>query len=188
VAIYGYHSQIVKFTDGIKTIAEVAKIGLPKLSMDYGAQTAMAFAFVEQLLQAELPNLQHSPAPLICHLTDGQYGGPDPEPIVSRIQHMAVPDGNVLVENIFISKSVLKNPVNNSRTWPGVTDSSQILEDKKYARKLFAMSSVIPSSYLSVMNEFGYNIQPGAKMLFPGDTPDFIEMGFAMSGATPITR
>jgi hypothetical protein len=101
---------------------------------------------------------------------------------------MAVPDGEVIVENIFISQSVLKSPVYNSRKWQGVNSNGQILENKKYARKLFAMSSVIPESYRNSINEFGYNLKPGARMLFPGNTPDLIELGFAMSGATPIAR
>lgn len=186
IAMYGYHREVVDLLGGIKTVSEVATRGIPQPKLDYGTQTARAFRAVERLLQIELPNLQDHPAPLICHMTDGMYGGPDPEPIVARVQEMAVRDGNVLVENIFISKSVLKQPVHDSQAWTGMTDAEQL--EKPYARKLFAMSSVIPDNYLSTMREFGYNIQPGARMLFPADNADLVELGFAMSGATPVTR
>ena len=60
----------------------------------------MARREAERLLKAEIGNLQDSPAPLVCHMTDGEYNsGGDPEPIARSIMQMSVPDGNVLVEN-----------------------------------------------------------------------------------------
>lgn len=186
IAMYGYHKQVVDLLGGVKTVDAVARVGLPKPTLDYGTQTAKAFGAVERLLQREQAHVQDCPAPLVCHMTDGLYGGADPEPVVARIKEMVMPDGHVLVENIFISKSVLKEPVSDSKSWAGVMDVGQL--GKPYAQKLFAMSSVIPDSYLTTISEFGYSIQPGAKMLFPGDAPDWVELGFAMSGATPVTR
>lgn len=47
------------------------------------------------------------------------------------------------------------------------------------------MSSTIPETYREVMAEEGYDLAPGARMLFPGAYPELIELGFALSGATP---
>jgi hypothetical protein len=48
------------------------------------------------------------------------------------------------------------------------------------------MSSPIPDSYLSEMQEFGYNLQPNAPMMFPAQSKELIRMAFTMSGATPV--
>ena len=79
---------------------------------------------------------------------------------------------------------LLRKPVHDPESWAGVTDIQQL--GKPYAQKLFAMSSIIPDSYLQTMHDFGYGIQPGARMLFPGNTPEWLEIGFAMSGATTV--
>ena len=186
VSMLGYHREVIDLLNGIQTINAVAERGIPKPQLDYGTQTAVGFTAVEQLLQIEMPHLQECPAPLVCHLTDGLYGGADPEPIVERIKNMVTPDGNVLVENIFVGKSILDKPIIDSTTWPGIIEADSL--KKSYARKLFAMSSVIPDSYLMIMREFGYSLKPAARMLFPADNPDMVELGFVMSGATPVTR
>lgn len=185
IAVFGYHKEVVDLLDGIKMIDNVAEMGIPQPELAYGTQTAVAFAAVEQLLQTEIPNIQHCPAPLVCHMTDGLYGGADPEPIVRRIKKMAVPDGHVLVENIFVAKSVLQESIADAQQWGGITDISEL--EKPYAKKLYTMSSVIPDSYLNVMREFGYQLNQGARMMFPGHNPDLVELGFTMSGATPLS-
>jgi hypothetical protein len=48
------------------------------------------------------------------------------------------------------------------------------------------MSSKIPDSYRMLMAESGYQIQPGAYMLLPGNNPELVAMGFQMASATPI--
>jgi len=188
IAMFGYHSEVVDLLDGVKTIDVLVKEdfrdGVPEPPLDYGTQTAKGFERVEELLQLELPNLRNCPAPLVCHLTDALSGGPDSQPVVDRIQKMSVPDGNVLVENIFLSRRVLKTPIDDPNTWTGVTDVEQL--GKAYARKLFAMSSPVPDSYLRTIREFGYRIQPGSRLLFPGSDPGLVELGFVMSASTSI--
>jgi hypothetical protein len=188
IAMFGYHSKAIDLLGGVKTIDVLVKEdfhgGIPEPKLDFGTQTAKGFERVEELLQLELPNLRDCPAPLVCHLTDGLYGGPDPEPVVDRIRKMSVPDGNVLVENIFLTKRVLRTPVADPKTWPGVTSVEQL--GKPYARKLFAMSSPIPDSYLETIRDFGFAIQPGAKLLFPGSNPGLVELGFVISHMTKI--
>jgi hypothetical protein len=186
IAMYAYSSQVTDLLGGIKTVTELAQMGVPRLQPMDATDTAAAFREAEELLKAQLPNLQSGPAPLICHMTDGEYNtGGDPEPIARRIMEMEVPDGNVLVENIFVTDTALKDPINDPKAWPGVTGETPLASS--YAETLFRMSSAIPQTYASVMAEMGYKLAPGARMLFPGDSPEIVELGFAMSGATPVT-
>jgi hypothetical protein len=157
---------------------------VPDLSTQQSTDTARAFATVERLLKAELPNLVDCPAPLVCHLTDGEYMGDDPEPIVRRIMHMRVPDGNVLVENIFISDRLLPEPVANPRQWRGILPQTRFESD--YANKLRAISSPLPGGYRIMMREMGYQIDDGALMMLPGTSADLVELGFVMSTSTPV--
>jgi len=114
VALYAYSDKVYDVFDGIKDIGQIAEKGIPELSVLNVTDTAKAFKQAIKLLEKELPNLQECPAPLVCHLTDGEYIGEDPEPLVKQIMEMKVPDGNVLVENIFISDEFLQEPITNS--------------------------------------------------------------------------
>jgi uncharacterized protein YegL len=186
IAMYAYSSQVTDLLGGIKTVTELAQMGVPRLQPMDATDTAAAFREAEELLKAQLPNLQDSPAPLICHMTDGEYNaGGDPEEIAQRIMEMEVPDGNVLVENIFVTDAALKQAIGDPKAWAGVTSETPLASP--YAETLFRMSSSIPQTYASVMAEMGYRLAPGAHMLFPGDSPEIVELGFAMSGATPVT-
>jgi len=98
---------------------------------------------------------------------------------------MSVPDGNVLIENIFVTDKALTQPISDPKEWEGVTPETQLASP--YAETLFRMSSPIPPTYRSVMAEMGYKLSPGAHMFFPGNAPEIVELGFAMSGATPVT-
>ena len=182
VAMFAYSSQTIDLLGGIKTIDELAKMGVPQLQTLDMTDTAAAFAAAESLLKAELPNMQDCPAPLVCHMTDGEYNGGDPTPIVQRIMNMEVPDGKVLVENIFVKTGV---GVPDPHTWPGITSASQLPDS--YSQALFEMSSPIPDLYRTVMAEYGYKLDPAARMFFPAENPEIVELGFAMSGATPTT-
>lgn len=183
IAMLAYSSFVVDLLGGIKTIEEVAKGGVPQFSVLDTTDTALAFSEAEKLLRSELPKLQDCPAPLICHMTDGQFTGADPSPVVRRILAMSVPDGNVLVENIHISPSGLE--VTDVKGWSGVT-RKEMLQDS-YSKTLCDMSSPLPASYRNVIREFGYNLAADARMFFPGNQPELVELGFAMSGATPVT-
>lgn len=184
IALYAYSDHVYDLLGGIKSVDHVAQLGVPELTTMRSTDTARGFAEVEKLLQRELPSLRSCPAPLVCHMTDGEYTGADPEPIVRRIMNLSVPDGNVLVENIFISDNLLAERVNDPRQWPGVTPKTKLRNE--YAQKLRAMSSSLPESYRAVMRESGYNLAPDAVMMIPGMTPELVQMGFVMSMATPI--
>ncbi|HET6313204.1 MAG TPA: vWA domain-containing protein [Chloroflexia bacterium] len=184
IAMLAYSDVVYDLLDGIKTIGEVAHLGVPELSPLRTTDSAKAFAQAEKLLISELPNLVDGPAPVVCHMTDGEYTGADPEPIVRRIMEMTVPDGNILVENIFISDKVLSQPVTDPTKWPGILPDTELTSD--YAQKLRDLSSPIPESYRAMMQENNYHLTPGALMLLPGMSPELVAMGFQMSAATPV--
>ncbi len=184
IAMFAYSDKVYKITDEFKTIAEIATDGVPELSPLRTTDTAKGFLAVEQLLKKNAHELRECPAPVICHMTDGEYTGDDPEPIVKRIMEMSVPDGNVLVENIFLSTSILKDDVTDVKNWSGILSDTPLTNE--YAEKLRGMSSPIPESYHAMMRENGYRLDKGALMMFPGTRPELVAMGFQMSAATPI--
>jgi hypothetical protein len=98
---------------------------------------------------------------------------------------MSNPDGQVLVENIFVSDEILAKSVADPTTWPGITPQTSLKGD--YAKKLRTMSSVVPRGYRTMMLEKGYQIEDGAVMMLPGESPDLVEMGFVMSMSTPTS-
>jgi len=184
VAMYAYSDNVYDLLNGVKGVDQVAQMGVPELSTMRSTDTSRGFAQVEKLLQQEMPGLAQCPAPLVCHMTDGEYTGTDPEPIVHRIMSLKVPDGNILVENIFISDNILSEQINDPYQWSGVLPNTKLRSD--YARKLRAMSSPLPDGYRVMMRESGYNITENAVMMIPGMTPALVEMGFVMSMSTPI--
>lgn len=184
IAMLAYSDHVYDLLDGIKTVDQVAHMGVPVLSPMRTTDTAAAFAQAEKLLAAELPNLRACPAPLVCHMTDGEYTGADPEPIAKRILAMSVPDGNVLIENIFISDKILSQQIGDPSKWPGVLPDTKLTNE--YARKLRAMSSPLPASYRAMMQENGYQLAKDALMLLPGVSPELVAMGLQMSAATPV--
>ena len=186
LAMYAYSDHVYDLLDGVKTVDYVARLGIPELITMRSTDTARAFLQVEKLLQRELPYMDNCPAPLVCHMTDGEFTGNDPAPIVERIMEMKTSDGNVLVENIFISDTILTEKINNPRQWTGVTVDTEFTND--YAISLQEISSPIPEGYRMMMKEAGYNIAEGAVMMLPGMTKELVEMGFVMSTATPVAR
>ncbi|PPB13049.1 vWA domain-containing protein [Brevibacillus laterosporus] len=185
VAILAYSDEVYDLLDGIRGIDEVARLGkLPEISPRRLTDMAKAFKQVEKLLLEELPFLQDSPAPLICHMTDGAATGEDPEPVVKRIMQMAVPDGHVLVENIFISEEVCDDEMADVKRWDGIMPDT-IMRDE-HANRLRSMSSGLPESYREMMSESMYQLKKGALLMFPATSPELVSLGFQMSAATPV--
>ena len=111
------------------------------------------------------------------------YTGADPEPLAREIMQMHTGDGSVLIENIYVGPNLTVEPISDPSEWSGVTDLDELADP--YAQKLFNMSSPLPESYARVINESGYALRPGARMLIPSSNQELIELAFAMSGATP---
>lgn len=184
LAMCAYSDEAVDMLGGIRTIEEVAAMGNPTLSPTKSTNTHAAFTWARDLLRRELPNLSGKPAPMVCHLTDGQYTSSDPEHLAREIMQMSNEDGNVLVENIYVGPDLTSSAISSIQTWPGLTDLSQLRDS--YAQKLFHMSSPLPSSYAAMIREEGYGLTPGSRMLIPGGNSELIELAFTMSGATPV--
>ncbi len=186
IAMFAYSDHVYDLLDGIKTIDQVAHLGIPELSTMRSTDTARALLEVEKLLQKELPNIETCSAPLVCHMTDGEFTGANPEPIVQRIMQMRNLDGNVLFENIFISDKLLPDPIADVQAWPGILNDTELTN--QYAIKLRTMSSPLPENYRVMMLENGYQMAEGALMMMPGMSSELIEMGFVMSMSTPVSR
>ncbi|MEA2559825.1 MAG: hypothetical protein QOH06_1329 [Acidobacteriota bacterium] len=183
LAMIAYSDKPTDVLQGILPINEVVDKGTPQFSAQGMTDTEGAFRIARDLLKKELTKLSGHPAPMVCHLTDGEYNTGDPEPIAREIMQMANDDGNVLVENIFIGSDLTRQPINSIESWSGISDPSELAHN--YAKKLLQMSSPLPPSYASVIQEMGYGLLAGSRMLIPGTSKDLIELAFTMSGATP---
>lgn len=185
LAMFAYSDGVYDLLGGIKPVDQVAALGVPEFQTYRSSDANRAFLEVERLLTEELPRIQNCPAPLICHMTDGEYTGQDPELVARRLMNMRVNDGNVLLENIFISERVLPQPVTKAHEWPGVLPDTRLGDN--YAKKLRSISSPLPYSYWVMMRESGYHISENAMMMLPGNSPELVEMGFVMSSATKVS-
>ncbi|WP_166244966.1 vWA domain-containing protein [Paenibacillus turpanensis] len=186
IAMYAYSDQVYDLLGGIRSVDEVARRGIPELIPQQHTSAALAFETAERLLEKELPELREGPAPLICHMTDGSPSGGagDPEPVAKRLMQMAVPDGNVLIENILISDELIGAPLTDVKQWEGYHSHTSFAEEG--AEKLKRMSSVIPETYRETMLDSGYRLAEGSLMLLPGSSPELVALGFQMSAATPV--
>lgn len=184
IGMYAYSDKVYDVLDGVRGIDEVAQQGVPKITTIRTTETAKAFRQALRVLEQEIPQMTKHPAPVVCHLTDGEFTGDDPRPIVEKIKNLSVPDGNVLVENIFISDQILSDQITDPRQWPGVLADTQLASD--YARMLRDISSPLPDSYRILMLEMGFNIASDALMLIPGTNSELVELGFQMSAATRV--
>lgn len=160
--------------------------GLPRITPGGNTNTAGAFDKAYDLLAAlrNDPEIyEKCPAPLVCHVTDGKYTTANPQQIVERIKSLRFKDGAVLVENLFIADNLVP-PIPDVTTWSGLTDVSQLGD--RYAATLFHMSSCLPESYAAVMEDEGFSIKAGSKMMYPGQHANLIKLAFVASGATPF--
>jgi len=184
VAILAYSTVVVDVLDGVRDLPEIVKLGHPVISVGGETDTALGFTAVETLLKQHLAAFQNGPAPLVCHLTDALITANDPTPVVERIQQMAVRDGTVLVENVYVADKMLRNTARDWHLWSGVSRPGQL--NNEYARLLFQLSSPLPETYRQNINNYGYNLQEGAALFFPGIHTELVRLAFAASTATQL--
>ena len=175
VAMFSYSVKVEDLLGGFMSISDEKARRQPIMQPYQDTFTGEAFQKARDLLKAELDNIgPGDPAPLVCHLTDGEWNGNvDPGPIAQEIKEMEVEDGNFLVLNIFISDKVLKQPLpDDLHEWKGIM-STEGLSGAEYAHTLFEMSSPLPDTFQQrMLDDEGYEMQPGARMLFPGANPE----------------
>jgi len=184
IAIFAYSTKDLDVLDGICDLPDVVKQGVPVIKADGETDTTAGFSAVETLLKAHLAKFQANPAPLVCHLTDALITAGNPAPVVNRIQAMTVNDGPVLVENIYVADNMLRTPVQDWNQWSGIVKPGQLTN--AYARFLFHLSSPLPESYRQNINNYGYHLQKGAALLFPGTQTELVRLAFAISTATQL--
>lgn len=186
LAILAYSTGVIDVLGGVRDLPELLSTGMPELIAGGVTDTAGGFAEVESLLgqQLALSHAQHAPAPLVCHLTDGVFTTVDPAPILRRIQSLRVPDGPVLVENVLFADGMLRRAPSDWQQWEGVRKANELQDD--YARYLFGLSSPLPDSYRQSINNYGYRLQPGAAMFFPGAESDLVRLAFVIASATQL--
>ena len=187
VGCFAYGSDVQDIFGGIKSIEQIAKEGLPELTtQNINGDTFNAFLFVEKILRERITGLADCPAPLVCHITAGEYPGRDPEPIAKRIKSLNVRDGNILVENVLVEDESTLIPSTNPTLWHGIHTENELA--KSYARQLYRMSSIIPESYRVFAREEGYNISNGTRMLYPGTQTGMINFGIVFPAVSVLMR
>jgi hypothetical protein len=180
IAMIAYSDDVYDILTGIKPVDAVARIGVPALKPLHRTNTTKGFLYVRKILENEVRNIgTNTPAPLVIHLTDGEYTcQEDPEPVVRAIQDITVPDGNVLVENVFISEG-LSIGIKEAALWTGFKPGDET--GNPYGDRLLAMSSQLPELYWRSIWEMEYSIEKDTVMMYPGVNIEFVQMAFAMS-------
>lgn len=158
-------------------------IGIPDLKPIGGiGNMASGFYHVLQLLKKDIASwaewdLKARPAPLVIHMTDGENEDVtgDAERLAKEIMQIAVPDGNVLIENVFVT-DLFKIPVSDFSAWSGFLEKDDA--GKPYqpiVDKLLRMSSVLPESYRNRINHSSrLSLSPGTLMMCPDNTPEIV--------------
>lgn len=116
--------------------------------------------------------------PIICHITDGfvtHTDGQSPE-IVPHIlnemigAHQGIAT-RVLIAHLFVSDQVLRVPMSDVTTWPGILwehDLQYNTREGLYARLLFRTASLLPPETLPPVCRAGFRgMKSGARLLFP---------------------
>jgi uncharacterized protein YegL len=180
VAMIAYSDDVYNILDGIQPIDVIAKKGIPKLEPLNRTDFTKGLKYTKKMLEQEIGNISKDcPAPLIIHMTDGEFSSKeDPEPILKEIKKMRVDDGNILIANLFVSDE-LKVSIDDATTWPGYKTGDDI--GNPYGNRLLSFSSELPETYRDVMHDMGYSIQSGTVMMYPGIKPEFVQMAFVMS-------
>jgi hypothetical protein len=186
IGMIGYSDDVFDILGGIQTIDVVAKKGIPKLQRMNQTDPARGFRYARRLVKEEISSWDNdamtvNPAPLIIHLTDAEFTEKfeAPEEIVKDIKNIVVPDGPVLVENIYISNRLNTQSIDPQK-WPGYLHGTDLGDE--YANRLLMMSSRIPDAYREGMiDDHKLNIQEGAALMFPGNLKEFIQYGFVVA-------
>lgn len=186
--VLAYSEEIWDVFDGIKTI-DAEEFHIPELPPQKKTNPAMALEYVHSVLEADLKNwsdddLRFCPPPMVVHLTDAEISEQfeDPEPYAEAIKKINVPDGNVLMNNIYISP-YLKVKTMDFNEWRGFFDEDSTGDP--FGDKLLKMSSILPDTYQDALKEkLELNLQPSTRMFYPGTNLQFIRGGLVVSGSS----
>ncbi|MDK2977650.1 MAG: hypothetical protein PWP52_364 [Bacteroidales bacterium] len=193
IAMFAYSDDVYDVYEGIQRIDIITERGIPELTLQKRTNMAFGFECVRNLLNKEIRSWTaeeklRRPAPLVVHMTDAEISEryDNPVPIVKEIKNIEVPDGNVLVENIFITDSI-KMPTSELAAFTGFRHGE--LLNNPFGEMLLSMSSVLPEPFRKTINKsIGLSLQKGIAMMFPGITPDFVRVGFVINGESGSAR
>jgi len=187
VGMIAYSTDVWDILDGIKPVGDIDSV--PVLHPQHRTNTAGGFKVARKMLLDDLATWtpvmhEHCPAPLIVHMTDGELNeiSEDPEPVAESIKAIQVSDGNVLIENIYVTNDIqLSN--GDVHAWSGYRQGDDT--QNAYGNKLLRFSSILPESYRTVVNSHQKMcLEPGSAMLFPGTSSEFISEAFTMNGVS----
>lgn len=92
--------------------------------------------------------------PTVIHVTDGQSGDGDPEPIANQLCQISTNDGQVLLFNLH---------VDTAATAPVIFPASEGVLPDQYSKGLFRMSSGFPPHLIAAAKERGYAPSPESR-------------------------
>jgi hypothetical protein len=125
-----------------------------------------ALGRARELLEPWVNQHQDSFPPIVINISDGQPTDGDPTPEAETLQSLTTKDGSALLFNIHISAER-----GASALFPA--SDSGLRED---ARRLFAMSSVLPDSMAIEGRKEGLEIAPGARgFAYQADAAEVIQ-------------
>lgn len=117
--------------------------------------------------------------PIVINVTDGEFTSGSPQQEVNEIKSLSTNDGNTLIFNIHISSSKT-----SAILFPSGEES---ISTDKYAKDLFAFSSVLPDSMFFRAAELYPNTSKNARgFAFNGDLAtlvNFLDIGSTVDGA-----
>ena len=195
IAVFAYSDDVYDIYGGIRKIDYIADQGIPQLHPQNRTNMALGFENVRDLLVRELNSWDdgdklNRPAPLVVHMTDAEYSERfgDPLQFVEEIKKMETSDGNVLIENIFITEDI-KMPTSDLTIFEGFSHGEFL--GNPFGERLLSMSSLLPETYREMINNLqGMSLQQGTAMLYPGISPDYVRVAFVLPGTSglPMTH
>jgi hypothetical protein len=193
VAMYAYSDDVYDIYSGKKTIDYISEKGIPELHLQNRTNMALGFECVKNFLVNEMQSwdeeqLRMRPAPLVVHMTDAEITERlgDPSPFFEEIKKLEVADGNVLIENIFVTDHI-RLPTSDLHVFSGYKVGETL--DNPFGEKLLTMSSILPEAFRTLINrEQGMNLKAGTSMMYPGTTTDFVQVAFQISGISGVAQ
>jgi hypothetical protein len=121
---------------------------------DGATPMAGALEHAHRILSAWLPDHSTAFPPIVIHITDGDATDGDPLPKAQALQQLSTADGSVLLFNCHLSDHAAQ-PIEFPAAEDGLPDD--------FAKRLFRMSSVLPSRFREEASAEGHPIAPQSR-------------------------
>lgn len=171
--------------ESILTIKEIVDQCAPSIASQGWTDTlkktimAKAFHYATHLIKEDIKTwpekwLAECPSPMVINITDCEYVEGLEELITSAkmVRELSVPDGNVLIANIFINDRMSLN-IPSPKDWRGYQYGEQTGDH--HGDELLDIASPVPQSISARMRlEACLKVQEGSPMMYPGIYKEFI--------------